>query len=137
MSRLLFSCVVFVLLTGVANAAEIYRCKTYQGGTYWSSERCQKSNGIMVDIVQVPSGMSFQEQARMADQVYNAKEARQRSESQAYARSNECAAVDAELQQIWSRYKDGQFNQADQIGRDQIRTRELKTRRAQLGCQSR
>lgn len=137
MIRSLSLSVLFLMLSGMVSAAELYRCKTYQGGTYWSSERCQKSNGIMVDIVQVPSGMPFQEQARMADQVYNAKEARQGAEAQAYARSNECAAVDVELQQIWSRYNNWQFNQADQISRDQIRTRELNTRRAQLGCQSR
>lgn len=135
--RPLLLCVVFSLLTGVANATEIYRCKTYQGGTYWSAGPCRNTNGIMVDIVQVPPGMSFQDQVRMADQVYNAKASRQGAEAQAHARSNECGAVDAELSLIWSRYSNGQFNQADQIGRDQIRTRELKTRRAQLGCQSR
>jgi hypothetical protein len=129
--------VVTLLLSGMASSAEIYRCKTYQGGTYWSSGPCRDTNGIMVDIVQVPDGMPFKEQARMADQVYNAKEARKGQESQAFAASNECAAIEAELKQIWSRYNNWQFNQADQISRDQIRTRELNNRRAQLGCQSR
>ena len=137
MIRSLALSMVFLTLSSAATSAEIYRCKTYQGGTYWSSGPCRNSNGIMVDIVQVPDGMPFKEQARMADQVYNAKTARQGQEEQTHARANECAAVDAELAQIWSRYSGGQFNQADQIGRDQTRTRELKTRRAQLGCQTR
>jgi hypothetical protein len=135
--RSLLFCAVSLLLSGAASAAEIYRCKTYQGGTYWSAGPCRNTNGIMVDIVQVPSGMSFKEQARMAYQVYNAKTARQGAEAQAHARSNECVAVDAELQQIWSRYSGGQFNQADQMSRDQIRTRGVKMGRAQLSCQSR
>jgi len=121
----------------VSEAAQIYRCKTHQGATYWASDWCNKTGGSTIDIVTVPDGMSFQEQARMGDQLTNSKQSATANEDSARDRARTCGAIDSELAQIWSRYDHGQFNETDQISRDQIRTRELKAQRAQLGCETR
>lgn len=121
----------------VADAAQIYRCKTYQGGFYWSSDWCNKSGGITVDAVTVPSGMTFHEQARFGDQFVSGKQTSTAQEDRSRDTASTCRAIDNELDQIWSRYKDGNFVPAEQVGPDQTRTQELKTRRGQLGCQSR
>lgn len=125
-----------VFATG-SNAAQIYRCKTSQGGSYWSSDWCNKSGGFTVDMVTVPNGMSFQEQARMADQVSNSKQAQTAGEDAARNRALSCGAIDSELAQIWKKYENGQYVEVSQVGRDQIRTRELKARRANLSCETR
>lgn len=127
----------FALVAVDATAAQIFGCKTMQGGSYWSSAPCSNSGGYMVDQVTVPDGMSFQEQAKFADQLRGNQQSARNAEDQAIGRQRECGSIDAELAQIWGRYNNWQFNQAEQISRDQIRTRELNARRSRLGCQSR
>lgn len=136
MLKVIFSVCCLIGVT-VSEAAQIYRCKTHQGAFYWASDWCSKTGSNTVDIVTVPDGMSFQDQARIGDQLINNKQTTAANEDRARGRARTCGAIDSELAQIWSRYNNWQFNQADQISRDQIRTRELKSQRAQLGCETR
>ena len=119
-----------------ADAANIYRCKTYSGGNYWSENACSKSNGVMVDMLQVPDGMSFAEQSRIADQIYKDRQQTQSAAEQDRSRSQQCSAIDRELDEIWSNYKNGQYVPADKVSVHQKRTGELKSLRTKLGCQS-
>jgi hypothetical protein len=120
-----------------AHAAQIYLCKTSQGAQYWSSDWCNKSGGYTVNAVTVPTGMPFQEQAKIGDQLMGRQASAVAEEDAARDRARTCGAIDRELAEIWSRYDKSQFNEVAQIGRDQTRTHELKARRNSLGCQTR
>jgi hypothetical protein len=91
----------------------------------------------MVDIVQVPGNMSFQEQAKFADNRHNAKANENMREQNEQARQRQCAALDMELKQIFAKYEGGRHVPVEQVGPDQIRTRELNVSRANLACSSR
>ena len=132
--------VVWLSLLSIAwnvSAAEIFLCKTAQGGEFWSSGACSNSGGYMVDIVQVPGNMPFKEQASFADQLRNKKAVANAQVANTSAQQHKCAAIDAELRQIFSKYESGKYVPAEQVGPDQIRTSELKVSRSQLLCQSR
>ncbi len=118
-------------------AAQIYLCKTNQGGTYWASAWCRKTGGYTVDAVTVPDGMPFEAQARMGDQLLGRKQASRAAEETPREKARNCRAIDDELAVIWKRYGNWQFNENAQIARDQNRTRELKSQRARLGCETR
>ena len=137
MRPVFLSGLALLCLAPVASATEIYRCRTSQGGEFWSSGACGSAGGFMVDIVQVPSGMPFQEQAKFADQLRNNKDAVASREQSERGRLNECLTVDTELKQIHRKYERGNHVPVEQVGPDQIRTRELNNRRSSLGCQSR
>jgi hypothetical protein len=117
-------------------AATIYLCKTNQGASYWASDWCSKTGGYTVNAVTVPNGMDFKEQARLADQYIGAQQVTAAREDASVQRARRCGAIDNELAQIWSRYNNWQFNEVNQIGRDQTRTRELNAERHQLACQT-
>jgi hypothetical protein len=119
------------------DAAEIYRCRMAQGGEFWSSAVCSKSGGYMVDAVQVPTNMSWNEQVRFAEQRSSNQQSARNSEEQEFSKRNQCASIDAELKQIFSAYERGQHVPVERVGPDQIRTRELRAQRSQLQCQSR
>ena len=91
----------------------------------------------MVDIVQVPRNMPFQEQAKFAEQLKNSKEHANTREQNEQVRQSQCVAVDMELKQIFTKYEGGRHVPVEQVGPDQIRTRELNARRSNLACSSR
>jgi hypothetical protein len=128
---------LLLLAAWSSHAAQLYRCKTGQGGEYWSAASCQGTGGYMVDAVTVPDGLPLKEQTRHADKVYKAKQTQASSDDTARDRARTCAAIDNELAAIWSRYSSQQYNQADQVGKDQTRTRELKSQRSRLKCETR
>jgi hypothetical protein len=90
----------------------------------------------MVDMVQVPDGMPFKEQTKIADQMYKEKEKAQSAAEQDRKRSLECSAIERELAEIWSNYKDGKYVAVDKIDAHQARTQELKSLKTKLKCQS-
>lgn len=57
-----------------AQADEIYRCKAYSGGTFWSREHCQKHDALVDRVASVPSGMGFERQVKVAEQGARASE---------------------------------------------------------------
>lgn len=60
-----------LLLHGVAEAeqsGQIYRCRAYGGGQFWSSEHCQQHGALIERIESVPAGMSFERQVKVAEQ---------------------------------------------------------------------
>lgn len=61
----------------------------------------------MVDIVQVPGNMPFKEQASFADQLRNKKAVANAQVANTSAQQHKCAAIDAELRQIFSKYESG------------------------------
>lgn len=57
-----------------AQADEIYRCKAYSGGTFWSRDHCQKHDALVDRVASVPSGMGFDRQVKLAEQGARAAE---------------------------------------------------------------
>jgi hypothetical protein len=127
----LFAC---LFVTASSEAAQIYLCKTHQGAEYWAQSWCSTSGGYTVDAVTVPDGMPFKEQTRVADKLRGTKHAAQVQEDKGRDKAIACRAIDDELAEIWKRYDNRQFNDPATIGKDQTRTRELKSKRRQLGC---
>jgi hypothetical protein len=127
-------CLCFTLS---ANAAEIYRCRMAQGGEFWSSGPCRNSGGYMVDAVQVPGNMNFQEQVRFAEGRANSQSAARASEDRDIARRSECLSIEAELKQLASRYDTGQYQPPERVIADRSRTHELNAKRQQFQCQTR
>ena len=55
-------------LGGTAPAGEVFLCKSYGGGTFWSSAHCSRHNALIERIVSVPDGMPFDQQVKLAEQ---------------------------------------------------------------------
>lgn len=126
--------IVFLFTASAAQGAQIYLCKTHQGAEYWAANWCSATGGYTVDAVTVPDGMPFKEQQRLADKLRAKKHAAQAQDEKARDKAIACRAIDDELAEIWKRYDNRQFNEAGMIGKDQTRTRELKSQRRRLGC---
>lgn len=135
--RLPYCFLALSFCSGFSVAAEIYQCKTSQGGLFWTSGNCQASGGYLVDIAQVPAGMSFQDQVRLAEQARGQSSTARAVEDQGQARARECASIDFELRQIHGRYANGQFVPVERVGPDQVRVGELNSQRSRLSCQTR
>ena len=125
---------VLLFTASAAQAAQIYLCKTHQGAEYWAQNWCNTTGGYTVDAVTVPDGMSFEEQQRVADKFRKSRHAAQVKEDKVRDKASACRAIDDELAEISRRYEKGQFNEAAMVGKDQTRTRELKSKRSRTGC---
>jgi hypothetical protein len=62
------------------------------------------------------------------------RQAEQALDDKARDKAIACRAIDDELAEIWKRYDNRQFNEAGMIGKDQTRTRELRSKRSRMGC---
>ncbi len=60
--------VVLALWGGTAWADPLYRCKTYSGGLFWSRDHCQTHQALIDRIEQVPGGLKFEQQVKLAEQ---------------------------------------------------------------------
>ena len=126
--------IVFLLAASAAQASQIYLCKTSQGAEYWAQNWCNSAGGYTVDAVTVPDGMPFKEQQRLADKLRARNQAAQAQDDKARDKARACRAIDDELAEIWKRYDNRQFNETAMIGKDQTRTRELRSKRRQMSC---
>jgi len=57
-----------LVFVGAAPAGEVFMCKSYGGGTFWSSAHCSRHNALIERIVSVPDGMPFDQQVKLAEQ---------------------------------------------------------------------
>jgi hypothetical protein len=71
--RLLSLALVAVLaFCSSANAATIYFCKAYSGGTFWSNTICSAQKALIDRTATVPDGMPFNQQVDLAQQQLEA-----------------------------------------------------------------
>ena len=142
-----------LLFHGTAQAeqpGQIYRCRAYGGGQFWSGEHCQQHGALIERIESVPAGMSFERQVKVAEQgagrsakAVSAGESRRSEqaliEREARARAREqarlqarCARWQAELerQQGYSRQKLTARRQEFIRNKQQA----LREQREQAGC---
>jgi hypothetical protein len=60
---------MLVICLGIeANAATVYLCKAYSGGTFWSNTVCSQQKALIDRMVTVPDGMSWEQQVQLAEQ---------------------------------------------------------------------
>ena len=64
-------CMAFAAMAGASpmtvQADTIYHCKAYGGGTFWTNGTCASRSATIDRIANVPSGMTFEQQVRIAE----------------------------------------------------------------------
>jgi hypothetical protein len=50
-------------------AATLYHCKNYSGGTFWSNAPCSTQNALIDRLVTVPDNMPFEQQVEIGNKV--------------------------------------------------------------------
>ena len=116
-------------------AVTIYHCKAYSGGTFWSSAYCGTQQALLDRTASVPSGMSFEQQVRIAEaQRAEAATLYNRQPSQSVQVADRCASLKREREAIESRYSNWQWQPLEVINPDQNRMRGLRAEQNHLGC---
>jgi hypothetical protein len=121
---------------------EIYLCKDYGGGMFWSSAICSTQRASIDRIVTVPGTLSWDQQValaegqkRVAEQLYVAPDARGTSAGNATPGGNNataCAALDEHIKQLDAMARQPQGPQMQDWIRQQ--RQEARTRQVALRC---
>jgi hypothetical protein len=134
---------LLVVATGSLEAAEIFHCRAYSGGEFWSSRHCNHQQASLLRIVTVPDGMTFEQQVQLGEQARQQGENLQRAANQPPAVSIqrpqgsanpavECGALDNYVRQLDAMARQPQNAQSqDRITQERKRVRD---RQVQLRC---
>lgn len=137
-----------------AQAASLYLCKAYNGGTFWSSAHCRQHNALIDRIESVPDDLPFEQQVQLAEQsraaaarLYEAPAAGHTTtttttttttvsgqviSSTAGTRADECKALEAQITQYEAMARQPQSGSAqDWIA---AQKRKARDRQFQLRC---
>ena len=119
----------------------LYHCKSYDGRTFWSNQHCNLQRALVDRLVNVPAGLSFDQQVAIADgqRLAALAQANRRAAAPVAVppvagadRIASCRALDEQVRQLdaWARQP-----QSAQ-GQDWIRSERQKARDEQfrLGC---
>ena len=125
----------------------LYHCKAYSGGMFWSKQHCREREALVDRMVNVPSGLNWSEQVRLAEQgtQATAKEKR-RAERMAEAdetilrqqarkrqrQERQCAKLQQEVDHQDSMARAGGSGRKQE--RIAKRKQELQERRQRAGC---
>lgn len=123
-----------ILMTPTSYGATIYRCKSYEGGVFWSSGPCSEHRALIDRMATVPDGMPFQQQVNVAEQALGNQQRAAKAEADEREKANKCYQIKAEFSEIWRKYENGKYVPPEQIGADQTRWKELQTLKARAGC---
>lgn len=95
------------LLPAWADAATLYMCRSYGGGSFWTNTHCRQQNALVERMVTVPDGLPFDQQVRLGEQaraegqrLLDASPARPVTTTNTQVTQNECAAIDARIQYL-------------------------------------
>lgn len=69
--RSIASFIALMVFTTASQAATLYLCKAYNGGTFWASSHCREHKGLVERIMTVPDGMAFDQQVELGRQQLN------------------------------------------------------------------
>lgn len=89
-----------------ANATTIYRCKAYSGVVFWSSTHCNQKKALIDSMVEVPRGLSFEQQVLVAERSLPRQQTPVRQVQQQMVTSGaadkrgECDRLNAEIRAI-------------------------------------
>ena len=119
-----------------AQAATIYFCEAYSGGTFLSNSACSVQQAVMRDSFQVPSTMSFDQQTNLVKQQLAQRNAPPQQAAQSRTESNaaKCAALHKERLEIESFDTKMQWRPIEEINKAQQRMRGLRAEMAQRSC---
>lgn len=120
-----------------AQAATIYFCEAYSGGTFLSNSACSVQKAVMRDSFQVPSTMSFDQQTDLVKQQLaqrNAASTQQPAQSRNESNATRCAALHKERLEIESFDTKMQWRPIEEVNKAQQRMRGLRAEMAQRGC---
>ncbi len=138
------------LLPAVPQAASLYLCKAYSGGTFWSADSCQQRQALIDRIVSVPDGLPFDDQVRLGEQARAegdrlrqpdpgtgnpGTQGKHRSAQRTGHPANktaDCAALDARLTKLDALARQPQSGQTQD--RITAQKRKLRERLAELHC---
>jgi hypothetical protein len=141
------ACLAAWLVAGSAQAEELYRCRGYSGGLFWSREHCQQRQALVDRIASVPSGLGFERQVELAEQgareatrsptraaqVSRAEQEAVRRQARAAQRHRDrCDRLQRELDRIDSRSR--QQVSARRLDRMQTRRREIQEELSRASC---
>ena len=88
----------------------------------------------MVDIVQVPSGMSLSDQIKFAERVANDRQTAAASADHDRTKLHECVSIDKQLDALIAQDAKGDYVPIEQVNANQKSYRALTQRRNALGC---
>lgn len=129
-----------------ATAAQIYLCKAYSGGQFWSNAPCSSQRATLVRMVDVPDGMPFEQQVQLGQQTHAEREALRQPPAAApfmqYRQpaptapvpnpAAQCQALDAQVRALDDQARQPQTAQMQ----DRIRAarHQARAQQFQLGC---
>ena len=61
---------ILLMIPWVAHADTIYLCKAYSGGMFWSNIPCSQRQATVDRMVNVPSGMSWDQKVQMGEATW-------------------------------------------------------------------
>jgi hypothetical protein len=117
-----------------AQAATIYKCRAYSGGSFWSAKPCDGRQAAGESVHSVPDGLSFGEQVKLIEGGRTQAASAQKNDEREQERRRKCAAIDDELSRIAIRYRAGQHVPVEQVNADQKREKDLKKLRSENKC---
>lgn len=119
-------------------ADTLYLCKAYSGGTFWASAHCSKHQALIEQIVNVPSGLPFDQQVQIGQQQLNPAANTTRSTvvtnqvSQQPSTSGECTVLKNRVAELDAMARQPQTGQTqDWISGEKAKAR---ARQFQLRC---
>ena len=131
--------ILALLSASWANAATIYMCRAYSGGSFWSSAHCRTHNALIERTASVPDGLPFDQQVQLGEaaraegrRLLEPLPARPVETSSGQSKQNECASIDARILAL------DQLTRQPQSGATQDRITEdrrlLRDRQFRLMC---
>lgn len=106
--KIVFAIGMLTLLSPAwTNAATIYMCRAYSGGSFWSSAHCRTHNALIERTASVPDGMPFAQQVQLGEEaraegrrLLEPPPARPIAANTAQSTQIECAAIDARIREL-------------------------------------
>ncbi|TXH59821.1 MAG: hypothetical protein E6Q93_08035 [Burkholderiaceae bacterium] len=134
---------LMALVAVPSEAATLYLCKAYSGGSFWSTAACSTQQATIERMVTVPDGMPFEQQVQLGNQAAAegvrlaapppaARPQAQPQSVQAPAPTDECPLLDERIRRLDSMARQPQTGATqDWIAE---RRREARSRQFQLRC---
>ena len=98
-----------------AQADQLYRCRSYGGGLFWSQTHCQQHGALIDRIESVPSGLSPDRQIRVAEQGIAKSGRAEKRTDRAASRADGMTRVEQQAQQREARARERHKTRCDRL----------------------
>ena len=127
--------IVLLFICSFVQSKTIYLCKSYAGGTFWSSGLCSSQQALIERTFNVPDGMPFDQQVKIAQSQLNSVNALHSSlQTQNSSPSGSCPKLAHErtaLDQITEKMT---WVPIEQQNANYHRMNQIKSDMARFGC---